>query len=143
MTLREANYEVERLNNELNKLLKDKEILECVVSPKSTDYTRVMVDGGKHCNTLGIYILKQDLPRWKGLDSRIKKVQEQIKNNLDWIDEELRILKKYNEIEQSIIYYKEIDTKRWTWHQISTKVSYSIAQCKRIYSRYKQKRNIN
>lgn len=143
MTLKEANYEVERLNNELNKLLKDKELLECVVSPKSTDYTKVMVDGGKHSNTLELYILKQDLPRWKDLDSRIKKVQEQIKNNLDWIDEELRILKKYNEVEQLIVYYKEISLKKYTWHEISILVHYSIIQCKRIYSRYKQKRNIN
>ena len=142
MTLREANYEVERLNNELNKLLKDKEILECVVSPKSTDYTKVMVDGGKHCNILEVYTLKQDLPRWIDLVSRIKKVQEQIKNNLDWIDEELRILKKYNKIEQSIVYYKEIDTKEYTWHQISHMVNYSITQCRRIYSRYKNRRNI-
>lgn len=28
MTLKEANYEVERLNNKLNKLLKDKELLK-------------------------------------------------------------------------------------------------------------------
>ena len=29
MTIREANYELERLNNDLNKLIKDKSILEC------------------------------------------------------------------------------------------------------------------
>lgn len=143
MTLREANYEVEKLNNDLNKLLKDKELLECIVSPKSTDYTKVMVDGGKHTNTLEVYVLKQDLSRWKDLDNRIRIIQERIKNNIDWIDEELRILKKYNEVEQLIVFYKEIDSRKWTWHQISAKVNYSIIQCKRIYSKYKQKRDIN
>ena len=48
MNLRDANFEVERLENKLNKLLSDKELLETMIDPKSTDYTKVVVDGGKH-----------------------------------------------------------------------------------------------
>lgn len=142
MTLKEVNCEVERLNNKLNKLLKDKELLETMVEPKSTDYTKVIVDGGKHSNILELYVLKQDLPRWKNLDRRISKTQEEIKNNMDWIDNELKILNKYNKIEQLIVYYKEIDAKEYTWQQISSKVHYSISQCKKIYKRYRGTRNI-
>lgn len=142
MTLKEANYEVERLNNKLNKLLKDKELLETMVDPKSTDYTKIVVDGGKHSNILELYILKQELPRWKDLDRRISKTQDEIKNYIDWIDNELKILNKYNKIEQLIVYYKEIDTKEYTWYQIASMVHYSISQCKKIYKRYKETRDI-
>ncbi len=142
MTLKEVNYEVERLENELNKLLRDKELLETLVDPKSTDYTKIMVDGGKHTNILEVYILKQDLPRWQDLDKKIKQTQDQIKNDLEWIDNELKILKKYDKVEQLIVFYKEIDTKNYTWYQISALVNYSKDYCRKIYQRYKNKRNI-
>lgn len=142
MTLKEANYEVERLNNKLNKLLKDKELLEVIVDPKSTDFTKVVVDGGKHSNILELYVMKQDLPKWKDLDKRICITQEEIKNYMDWIDNELRILKKYDKVEQLIVYYKEIDLKEYTWYQIAALVHYSSTQCRRIYKRYKETRNI-
>lgn len=142
MTLKEANYEVERLNNKLNKLLKDKELLETMVDPKSTDYTKVVVDGGKHSNILELYVLKQELPRWQDLDRRISKTQDEIKNYMNWIDNELKILNKYNKIEQLIVYYKEIDTKEYTWYQIANMVHYSIRQCKRIYKNYTETRDI-
>ena len=142
MTLKEANYEVERLNNKLNKLLKDKELLETMVDPKSTDYTKIVVDGGKHSNILELYILKQELPRWQDLDRRISKTQDEIKNYMNWIDNEHKILNKYNKIEQLIVYYKEIDTKEYTWYQIANMVHYSIRQCKRIYKNYTETRDI-
>lgn len=143
MTLKDANYEVERLENKLNKLLNDKEILEVLTDPKSTDYTRVMVDGGKHGGSLQeVYVLKQDLPRWQDLDKRIQRTQDEIQNYLNWIDKELKILDKYNKIEQLIVYYKEIDTKEYTWYQIASMVHYSISQCKKIYKRYKETRDI-
>ena len=143
VTLKQANYEVEKLNNELNKLLRDKELLECIVSPKSVDTTKILVDGGKHTDSLSIYIEKKDLEKYKDLDKRITLIQEQIKNNMDWIDNELKILKKYNKVEQLIIFYKEVDTKEYTWNQISSMVNYSVSQCKRIYSRCKKKRNVH
>lgn len=142
MTLKEANCEVERLNNNLNKLLKDKELLEVMVDPKSTDYTKVVVDGGRHSNILEIYVLKQELSRWQDLDNKIKRTQDEIKNYMEWIDTELRILKKYDKVEQLIVYYKEIALKEYTWHQIAAMVHYSKDYCRKIYSRYKKKRKI-
>lgn len=140
MNLRDANFEVERLENKLNKLLSDKELLETMIDPKSTDYTKVVVDGGKHSNIIEIYILKKDLPRWHNLDKRIRLTQEQIKNSLEWIDNELKILKKYDKVEQLILFYKELDEKKYTWSQIASMVHYSVSQCKRIYSRCKSTR---
>lgn len=139
MTLREVNYEVERLTNQLNKLLNEKESLESIVGLHSTSYDKIIVDDGKVVDKMLEY---QILKEMKQLDFHIQIIQEKIKNNMDWIDNELKILKKYDKIEQLIIYYKEIDTKNYTWYQISSKVNYSMSQCKRIYSRYKKKRNV-
>ncbi len=142
MTLKEANYQVESKTNELNKLLRDKEILECMIDPKNTDFTKIIVDGGKHGNILEIYVALKDLKKWKDLDKKINRLQEEIQNLVKWIDEELRILKKYDKLEQLIVYYKEECQEKYTWYQISSKVNYSITQCRRIYRRYKQKRDI-
>ena len=139
MTLKEVNYEVERLTNQLNKLLNEKESLESIVGLHSTSYNKIIVDGGKVVDKMLEY---QILKEMNQLDFHIQIIQEKIKNNMDWIDNELKILKKYDKIEQLIIYYKEIDTKNYTWYQISSKVNYSMSQCKRIYSRYKKKRNV-
>lgn len=139
MTLKEVNYEVERLTNQLNKLLNEKESLESIVGLHSTSYDKIIVDGGKVVDKMLEY---QILKEMNQLDFHIQIIQEKIKNNMDWIDNELKILKKYDKIEQLIIYYKEIDTKNYTWYQISNKVNYSMSQCKRIYSRYKKKRNV-
>lgn len=142
MKLREANFQVERKNNELDKLLKDKELLECLVEPKGTDYTKVVVDGGKHTNILEVYVALKDLKRWKNLDKRIQRLQSEIQNLIDWIDNELKILDKYNEIEELIIYYKEISIKKYTWQEIANKVHYSKDYCRKIYKRCEKKRNI-
>lgn len=142
MTLKEANYEVEKLNNKLNKLIKDKMILESITEPKSVDVSKIIVDGGNRENTIEIYVEKQDLERWKELDKKIQRTQEEINNYVNWIEIELKILKKYHKLEQLIVYYKEIDIKEYTWHEISAKVNYSMTQCRRIYKKYKQKRNI-
>lgn len=145
MTLKDANYEVERLTNDLNKLINDKLILESLVVPKSADYEKVIVDGGKHCNMIEIYILKQDVDKWKDLDLKIKRKQSEINNYINWINEELKILKKYNKVEQLIVYYKEESPIKYKWYEIAKMegINYSIPQCKRIYSLYKQKRNIH
>ena len=139
MTLKEVNYEVERLTNQLNKLLNEKESLESIVGLHSTSYNKIIVDGGKVVDKMLEY---QILKEMNQLDFHIQIIQEKIKNSMDWIDNELKILKKYDKIEQLLIYYKEIDTKNYTWYQISSKVNYSMSQCKRIYSRYKKKRNV-
>lgn len=142
MTLKEANYRIEKLNNELDKLLKDKELLEIITLPKSVDTNKIMVDGGKHNNLLELYVEKQDLPKWKNLDKRIQFKQKQIKNLMNWVDRELKILSKYDKVERLIVYYKEECLKEYTWLQISNMpgIYLSDRQCQRIYKKYRRKR---
>ena len=142
MTLKNANFEVEKLTNDLKRLLREKELLETMILPKSTTLDKIVVDGGSHVNLIEKYAELTELEKWKDLDKKIVETQDKIKNNMDWIDEELRILKKYDKVEQLIVYYKEIATKNYTWRDISNLVHYSESQCKRIYKKYKRKRDI-
>lgn len=142
MTLKKANFEVEKLTNELKRLLREKEILETMILPKSINLDKIVVDGGSPVNLIEKYAELTELEKWKDLDEKIVETQDKIKNNMDWIDEELRILKKYDKVEQLIVYYKEIVTKNYTWRDISNLVHYSESQCKRIYKKYKRKRDI-
>lgn len=142
MTLKEVNFEVEKLTNELKRLLREKEILETMILPKSTNLDKIVVDGGSPVNLIEKYAELTELEKWKDLDKRIVETQDEIKSKMDWIDEELRILKKYDKVEQLIVYYKEIAAKNYTWRDISNLVHYSESQCKRIYRRYKRRRNI-
>ena len=142
MTLKNANFEVEKLTNELKRLLREKEILVTMILPKSTNLDKIVVDGGSPVNLIEKYAELTELEKWKDLDKKIVETQDKIKNNMDWIDEELRILKKYDKVEQQIVYYKEIATKNYTWRDISNLVHYSESQCKRIYKKYKRKRDI-
>lgn len=139
MTLKDANFEVEKLTNELTRLLKEKEVLEATVEPQAIDTTKIVVDGGKRVDRLVEYVSIKEI---KDLDKKICITQEKIKNFLDWIDNELKILEKYDKVEQLIVFYKEIDNKKWTWYQISPKVHLSVPQCIRVYKKYKQKRDI-
>lgn len=137
MTLKEANYEVEKLNNELDRLLNEKEILESSIGIKSIDIKKENTDGGKRVDKILEYVSIKEI---KDLDRKILLNQEKIENFMNWIEKELRILKKYSKIEQLIVYYKENNPKNYTWANISRIVNYSIPQCKRIYKKYKNKR---
>lgn len=142
VTLKEANFEVKKLTNELKRLLREKELLEIMILPKSTNLDKIVVDGGIPVNLIEKYAELTELKKWKNLDKKIITTQDKIKNNMDWIDEELKILEKYDKVEQLIVYYKEVATRDYTWFDISNLVHYSESQCRRIYKKYKRKRDI-
>lgn len=142
VTLKEANFEVEKLTNELKRLLRDKELLETMILPKSTNLDKIVVDGGIPVNLMEKYAELTELEKWKNLEKDIITTQDKIKNNMDWIDDELKILEKYDKVEQLIVYYKEVATIDYTWFDISNLVHYSESQCRRIYKKYKRKRDI-
>lgn len=140
MTLKEANYQVEKLENEINLLLKEKESLEAKTGVQAINTDKMLVDGGKRVDRLVEYVSSDKT--LLQLDEEINQKQERKINLMNWIDQELKILKKYKKVEQLIVYYKEIDTKEYTWANISFMVHYSASQCRNIYRNYKRKRNI-
>jgi hypothetical protein len=137
MTLKEANKEIERIDNELEFWLNKKAfILESTIYP-SKPITGERVDGGK----------RED--KYKHLDYAIDEIDPEIEKLYkekriyeDYIEKELIRLGKYNEVEQLIIFYKEQTTTDYTWEQISQRVHYSITQCRRIYRKWKKQRSI-
>ena len=139
MTLKEANYEVEKLENDIDLLLKEKEVLESKVGVQSVDISKIVVDGGKRVDRFVEYVSSKEL---KNLDAKLQEKQERKENLLNWIDKELKILKKYDKVEQLIVYYKEIVPQKYTWHEISSLVHYSKDYCRKIYARYKNLRDI-
>lgn len=139
MTLKEANEELERIENEYNYWLNEKEKLLLLVMPKSTDIRPEIVDGGKRIDRMAKYVEEMED---RQIDETLNYIHERKLNLMNWIDQELKILGKYNEVEQLIVFYKEIDIKQRTWLEISKLVHYSESHCKRIYKNYKHIRNV-
>lgn len=138
MTLKEANFQVEQLENEYEYYLNEKASLEGLVLPRSTDIRSEKVDGSKVEDKLAKYVELKDI---KAIDETLSYIHAKKQNLLMWIENELKILGKYDQVEQLVVYYKEIDTRKVSWLEISTLVHYSVSQCKRIYRRYKKLRD--
>lgn len=138
MTIIEANKMLEKIDNDLEYWLNKKAIiLEDTIYPSAPDSSNVRVEGGKRTD------------RYKHLDYAIDEIDPEIEKLYkekrileEYIEKELIRLGKYKEIEQLIIYYKEQCIENYTWLQISQKVHYSITQCRRIYKKWKNQRNI-
>lgn len=148
MTLKEANEKLERLENDYNYWINEKEKLLLLVMPKSTDIRPEMVDGGKRVDRLAQYVESMEE---KQINETLDYIQAKKTNLMNWIDNELNLLKKYNELEQLIIYYKEVaiikdkytlKQRKMTWEEIGREVHYSKDYCRRIYRNYKRIRNI-
>ena len=147
MTLKEANKELEKLDNEYTYWLNQKETLLNLVYPKATDIKPEIIQGGKREDRLLKYIELEDE---KQINATLDYIHKKKTNLMNWMDTELKILLKYGEIESAIAQLKEtriLDnvTKKWrerTWEEISQEVSYNKDHCRRIYRNYKKIRNI-
>lgn len=143
MTILEANKEIAHLDNEINKLLNDKELLLKYVEPGAVDTSKIITTGGKREDKFLSYTMKEEEKEInKKLDIAYGK-----RNNLEnWLENELEIIGKYHELEQQIIYYKEVyipkNKYETTWWFIANKVNASESTCRRIYRKHKKSRDI-
>ena len=149
MTLNDAKKELERLDNDLEYQLKQKEILFNKTQPKVVDTTKEIVEGGKREDKYLNYV---ETLEEKQINEEIDKLYAQRKNLENWLNNELKIMGKYNELEQLVRYYKEDVqiTDKWTgrirgltWEEIGKKIHYSSVWCRKVYKFYKMKRDIN
>lgn len=138
MDLKRANEELEQLSNEENYWLNEKELAKLSVMPKSVDPTIERVSGGKRTDKMTDYLITLDE---KGINENLERIRLKRENLLSYIEQELKILNKYGDVEKQIIYYREHAPKQLTWDEISKKVSYCERQCIRIYERAKQKKS--
>ena len=117
MTIKEANNRLEKIDNDIEYWLNEKELLIASVEPKSMDTTKESVSGGKRVDKFAKYVIEIE-----PIDKKLDILYGQKWNLEEYIEKELQRLGKYREVEQLIVYYKE--------------------QCQRIYKKWKKERNI-
>lgn len=140
LTIKEANSQIKHIDNQLEYYLNKKEKEFSKTQPKATIITNE-IKGTNLIDKNMNYIIASEK-----IDPIIDSLQEEKKLLLDFIDKELIRLKKYKDLEQLVIYYKEQyipkENEEVTWYFISKKVYASESTCKRIYRRYKKQRDI-
>lgn len=137
MTIKEANNKLEKIDNDIEYYLKQKEIEISNVMPKAVDTTKEIVKSGKRVDRFSQYAIEIE-----EIDRELDKLYADKKNLENYIEKELHRLGKYREVEQLIVYYKEQCIENFTWNQIAQRVYYSKEQCQRIYKKWKKERNI-
>lgn len=147
MTLKEANMQLEKLENDYEYYLNEKEKLLTTVLPKATDIRGERVDGGKRTDRLLEYMEQIDT---KQIDATIDYIHNRKQNLINWIENELKIMLKYGELESVIIQLKEMGKlnkdgkyEKITWEEIAKEVHWSKSFCRNVYRNYKKKRDID
>lgn len=137
MTIKEANYELKKLDNEYNYWLNEKEQLKSLVYPKATDIRLEKVDGGKREDRLVKYA---ELLDDKKIDETLGYIEKRRNNLMNWLDNELRIMEEYEPLKRKIIRLKE--EKNLSYEKIGLAVGYSTRHVIRIYKNAIGRRDI-
>lgn len=138
MTIKEANNQINKIDNEIEYYLKKKELEMSKMMPQATKYDKTLVDGGKREDKYAKYVIKNE-----PIDKKLDELFEEKLLLENFIEKELLRLGKYDEVVQLIVYYKEQCLEKFTWQQISLKVHYSVTQCRNIYRKWKKQRYID
>lgn len=137
MTIKEANYELKKLDNEYNYWLNEKEQLKSLVYPKATDIRLEKVDGGKREDRLIKYT---ELLDDKKIDETLEYIEKRRNNLMNWLDNELRIMEEYEPLKRKIIRLKE--EQNLSYEKIGLAVGYSTRHVIRIYKNAIGRRDI-
>lgn len=137
MTIREANYELMKLDNEYNYWLNEKEQIKSLVVPKSTDIRLERVDGGKREDRLVKYV---ELLDEKKIDETLDYIDKKRTNLMNWLDQELKIMEQYEPLKRKIIRLRE--EEHLSYEKIGIAVGYSTRHVIRIYKEAVGRRNI-
>lgn len=135
MSLKEAQEELEKLDNEYKYWLNEKEIAMSIVLPKATDIRGEVVDGGKRTDKMLKYA---EILEDKQIDETIEYIFKKQQNLMNYIEEELKIIGKYSLIEKRIY---DLRQQKVQWWKIGNIVGLSERQCRRIYKKMTGKRN--
>lgn len=134
MTLKEANKELEKLDNEYTYWLNQKETLLNLVYPKATDIKPEIIQGGKREDRLLKYIELEDE---KQINATLDYIHKRKNNLMNWMENELKIIGEYEPVERKILMLR--DEKKAKWKDIARNVGYCERQCQRIYDKYKKR----
>lgn len=137
MTLKEANYELKKLDNDYNYWLNEKEHLKCLIYPKAIDIRSEKVDGGKREDRLLKYA---ELLDDKKIDETLEYIDRRRNNLMNWLDNELKIMEKYEPLKRKIIRLRE--EEKLSYEKIGAIVGYSERHVRRIYKNSIGRRDI-
>lgn len=137
MTIKEANCELMKLDNEYNYWLNEKEQIKSLVVPKSTDIRLERVDGGKKEDKLVKYA---ELLDEKKIDETLDYIDKKRINLMNWLDQELKIMEQYEPLKRKIIRLRE--EEHLSYEKIGIAVGYSTRHVIRIYKEAVGRRNI-
>lgn len=137
MTIREANYELMKLDNEYNYWLNEKEQIKSLVVPKSTDIRLEKVDGGKREDK---FVKYAELLDEKKIDETLDYIDKKRTNLMNWLDQELKIMEQYEPLKRKIIRLRE--EEHLSYEKIGIAVGYSERHVRRIYKEAVGRRNI-
>lgn len=130
MTLKEANRELEHLDNELDRLLNEKELLFLKTQPKGVEIKLDSIGSSNRSDKYLDYVITVEE---KQIDNQIDVIHAKRKIMENWVLRELEIIGKYEPLEQKIIKLRQAGKK---WFEISSIVNYSTRQCQRIYDKH-------
>lgn len=138
MTLETIYKELEKLENDLEYYENRLESLRSLVLPKATQFDKVMVDGGKHIDTLLTYV---DLENKQQLETTILYIKGKI-NDLNTLkDKEIDRLAKFGETTKAVVFLRERDfivdssgkKRHLYWEEIAEKVYCSEKSARNWY----------
>lgn len=141
MTLEDASRELEKLENDLLYYEGRLAELKSLVTPQATKYDKILVDGGKHVDTILKYV---EVENQQQLEVTILYIKSKIKDLEKWKEREIERLAKYGETVKAVIFLKEkefvVDWKNGkkikrhlTWQEIADKVYCSSKSAMRWY----------
>lgn len=127
MNLEEIYNQLEALNNNLEFYESRLEKLKSLVLPQGTQFDKILVDGGKHVDTILKYVELEDEQQ---LETTIAYIQGRINDLNELKDKEIKRLSKYGEYIQAVVCLREKEFKRGykgkqrhlTWDEIADKV---------------------
>ena len=135
MTIRDIDNEIKRLENQRDYYVDKKQKAVDKTQPQAVNYDKVNVNGGKREDKFISYLIECE-----DYDCFIDNIQDEIFRLTRFVDKELKRIGEYDPLMQDIIKAKE--QLSLTWENVSLSVGYSVSQCRRIYKKYKNQRDI-
>lgn len=127
MNLEDIYNQLEELENNLEYYQNRLEEIKSLVMPKSTQFDKILVDGGKHTDNLLKYVEIEDKLQ---LESTISYIKNRLKDLNRLKNKEIDRLAKYGEYVKVVVLLKEREfikeyngkKRHLTWNEIADKV---------------------
>lgn len=141
MTVKEINDQIKKLENQENYYYNEMEVIFNKTQPKATNVDKERVQGGtKRENRFLNYTIECEDEYYQKLKEKYFMTQDRKFNLIRYVEEELKRIGEYDPLMKKIVELRE--TSKLTWEQIGQATNYSERQCRRIYRKYKNKRDI-